>query len=270
MQLDNSSYFKFSGGEVHTKVHNGISNITMKDYTMDGFMALAEIVETSRRNYGKNHSIKVCYPYFPYARQDRVMQRDEPFSLKIFCSLLNSLDLTEVIVYDPHSDVTPALINNCYVVPQHKLVKKIVPLQLLQDHNVIIVSPDAGAYKKVSKLTSDDTRIALGSKYRNSKGEITRTGISFDGDLTGKICLIVDDICDGGRTFIELAKVLKDKGAKEVHLYVTHGIFSKGLNVLEESGITKIYTTSSFTRIPFEPITILHVFNIPEQFHDID
>lgn len=244
MVIDKDSYFLFSGGEVHTKVNDLSAYIIMRDYTMNGFMALAETVQVLRR-IGKQ-AIQVQYSYLPYARQDRVMAKLEPFSLKIFCDLLNTLKLDAVLVNDPHSDVVPALIDNCQVLPQWELARRVIPKEYFDDPEVVFVSPDAGAYKKVAKLISDDQRIALGTKYRDEKGNIKNTTVHYPTPLIGKTCVLVDDICDGGRTFIELAKILKINGAAKVVLYVTHGIFSQGFDVLKEY-IDEIYTTDSFT-----------------------
>ena len=97
---------------------------------------------------------------------------------------------------------------------------------------------------KISETFNGEPEVIQAQKMRNLKtGEIIKTEIL--GDVKGKKVLIADDICDGGRTFIELAKVLKNKGAVEVSLFITHGIFSKGLEVFEGL-IDAIYTTDSF------------------------
>jgi ribose-phosphate pyrophosphokinase len=110
-----------------------------------------------------------------------------------------------------------------------------------------LISPDAGASKKTVKIAeyfNGEPEVIQAQKLRNLKtGEIVKTEIL--GDVKGKKVLIADDICDGGRTFIELAKVLKNQGAIEVSLFITHGIFSKGLEVFEGL-IDTIYTTDSF------------------------
>lgn len=245
--IDKTSYFNFSGGEVHCKLDLSTNTdfnirVLMKDYTMNGLMALAEYCEIAYRNKVKVH---VVYPYLPYARQDRVINKDEPFSLRIFCKFLNSLSLASVTIWDPHSDVTSALIHDVKVIPQWKIAARIIPYELFADDNVLFVSPDAGAYKKVSHLMHDDKRIIIGTKERNSKGEIIKTNIHSPVDISGKECIVIDDICDGGRTFTELAKVLKEKGASKLYLYVTHGIFSKGTKELEKH-YEVIYTTNSF------------------------
>lgn len=250
MNLTKDSYFLFSGGEVHCKLSPEIVDtsvksveIICKDYSMNGFMALCQ-----QKQILDNEGVEVhlTYPYFPYARQDRIVVNDEPFSLKIFCNLLNTQKFASVTVYDPHSDVVGALVENIRIIPQWESAKMVIPQSYLDGNNVIFVSPDAGAYKKLSKLITDDRRIAIGVKNRNHRGEITHTRVYSPTNLEDKECFIVDDICDGGKTFIELAKALKAQGVKRVVLYVTHGIFSKGLEPLIKD-IDHIYTTNSFT-----------------------
>lgn len=257
IKLDKKSYFNFSGGEVHLKANllearSNSNNLTilMQDYSMDGLMALAEYCEIAYRCKIKIH---VIYPYFPYARQDRVIQTNEPFSLRIFCKFLNSLSLASVTIVDPHSDVVSALVHDVRIIPQYEVAKEAIPRSFFATHshesfNSVFVSPDAGAYKKVAALMPDDNRIAVGVKERDSSGNIIKTKVYSPLDLTGKTCIMVDDICDGGRTFIELTKALKDQGASKVYLYVTHGIFSKGLLPLKDAGIEHVYTTDSFTQ----------------------
>lgn len=259
LELTKSSYFNFNAGEVHCKVKNNTTNefknILMRDYSMDGLMALAQHVEVLKR---RNINITVTYPYFPYGRQDRITALNEPFSLKIYCDFLNSLDLYEVVVIDPHSDVTPALIKNCRVIPQWEIADRVIPKRLFEDENTLFVSPDAGAYKKVSKLMPDANRIAIGVKKRDTAtGEITSTNVYSPVDIAKKSCIMVDDICDGGRTFIALADALKKVGADKIYLYVTHGIFSYGLLELKKSEISRIYTTDSFPQQTNEDFLIV-------------
>ena len=106
----------------------------------------------------------------------------------------------------------------------------------------IYVAPDAGAEKSVREDAAYfDKRLVTATKTRDTKtGEITATVVHDKDSVKGANCLILDDICDGGRTFIELAKALKAAGALEVQLYVTHGIFSRGLDVLKPH-MSKVY-----------------------------
>jgi ribose-phosphate pyrophosphokinase len=237
-----NDYFVFPGGEVHLKLTEQTNEIVCKDYTMNGFMAICEQKEILSRH---GFDVLLTYPYFPYARQDRVIVEDEPFSLKVFCNLLNTQNFKSVTIWDPHSDVAPALINNCVVVPQWEIARKAIPPHYFTDPDVLWVSPDAGAQKKLLKLVPQGT-VAIGTKLRNNKGEISRTAVYSPVSVKNKTCVIVDDICDGGKTFTELAKTLRIQGAKSVVLYVTHGIFSKGFDELKQH-LDKIYTTNSFS-----------------------
>jgi ribose-phosphate pyrophosphokinase len=187
--------------------------------------------------------IKLLLPYLPYARQDRQMIKGEPLSLKVFAELLNSLNLEKVSVYDVHSDVSLALINNIEVISNHAFVSEV----LKEDDGYYIVSPDAGAYKKIFKLCQYlryRDEIIICNKLRDvSNGVIRSVTVSHD-DLKGKNCYIIDDVCDGGNTFIQLAYELKRRNAGKVYLIVSHGIFSKGVDALEN--INHIYTTNAF------------------------
>jgi ribose-phosphate pyrophosphokinase len=104
---------------------------------------------------------------------------------------------------------------------------------------LVLISPDAGAEKKIKELgnllSSNEKKVPLlcARKVRDTlTGAILATEIY--GDVQGRDLIILDDICDGGRTFVELAKALRNQGAGDLYLYVTHGIFSKGLTELKE------------------------------------
>ena len=176
--------------------------------------------------------------------------KGESFALKLFCDLINSLNVEKVTIFDPHSDVAPALLNNVVVLKQVDIINRFQSFinRVLAANNGVFVSPDAGANKKTSEIAKyfNHREFIRADKLRNLEtGEILET-IVYKDDLTGKTVFIADDICDGGRTFIELAKSLKSKGADKVILYVTHGIFSKGTETILNSGIDEIYTTNSF------------------------
>ena len=195
--------------------------------------------------------INLFLPFVPNARQDRRMVNGDAFGLKVFANYINSFNFNRVLVFDPHSSVTPALINNCEVIPQEEFAV----LVLQQDpRNWILCSPDIGAAKKtdaVAKAIYESwgnegyPTIVLANKKRNPQTGNIDT-IDIYGDVKDQIVYILDDICDGGATFILLTKRLKELGASEVNLVVSHGIFSKGLTPLLKAGICHIYTTNSF------------------------
>lgn len=225
--IKNGSFdcFKFPGGEMHVRINEFpktepiIVRANLK--TSDDIMTLLLLTDALRRMH---RSLDYLYiSQVPYARQDRVCNPGEALSIKVMADLINSIGAKEVIIYDPHSDVTPALINNVLVIPQWDLV----PKDLLKGR--MVICPDAGAEKKIHKL---GVPYILCTKDRDPlTGEIKRTIVHHHGSLEGCDCLIIDDICDGGRTFLEIAKVLKSKNAGKIELYVTHGIFSKGPDV---------------------------------------
>lgn len=258
IRITKDSYFTFSGDEVHCRLPDAPmtkegAEIVCQDYTASGLMALLQHAEILRRHGAR--SLRLTYPYLPYARQDRVIHPDEPFSLKVFCDIINAQRFDSVTVLDPHSDVGPALLDRVVVVEQRQLALAAVRAAWLADE-ILFVSPDAGAYKKVAALHPDSSRIAIGVKHRGEKGKILHTDVFSPVPLEGRKCLIVDDICDGGRTFVELAKALKAKGVAAVALYVTHGIFSKGFDELSQH-IDEIFTTN----------TILHDVELPPLVH---
>lgn len=197
------------------------------------------------RNAGAS-SVELYLPFVPFARQDRRAVPEDAFSIKVFANLLNSLGLDKVIIVDPHSEVTPALINNVRIVPQHRVAYEAVDrltYWLSEDcdptKNISLVGPDLGSAKKVKELQSyaanwyHDWPVIQADKTRDSKtGKITGFRI-LDGDASGKNCIIIDDICDGGGTFLGTAAALREGGAKSVSLFTTHGIYSKGTEVFD-------------------------------------
>jgi ribose-phosphate pyrophosphokinase len=235
--------FNFPGGECQVRLasamHHGDKNITAFLRSSDDIIDLLLTVDAIRRA-DPIRVIRLCLPYLPYARQDRVCSRGEAFSLSVMANLINSLKCEKVILYDPHSSVASALINNCMVKSLRELIEHTDTIsckkfkQFIKDSKLKLVSPDAGAEKKVIELAKmlDLNEVTCASKVRDVKtGDIKGIKVYANNVLDQKL-LVVDDICDGGRTFIELAKELKDKGASKLYLYVTHGIFSKGLTEL--------------------------------------
>lgn len=174
--------------------------------------------------------------YLPFGRQDKEVSNDATFGLHTFARLLNSLSFQEVIIEDPHSHVALDLIENSRAVyPTYQVMDV-----LEKNHIDLICYPDKGALAKYTEVYLE-TPYIYGEKVRDQlTGNIT--SYTLVGDPSGKNVLIVDDICDFGRTFIILAKDLFAAGAKEVHLFVTHGLFSGGLKVLKDAGIKSIYT----------------------------
>lgn len=173
--------------------------------------------------------------YLPYGRQDKFISNDSTFALRTFGALLNTLQFKEVIIVDPHSTIALDVINNSKAEYPKALIDKIME-ETVSDY---VCYPDNGALIKYSQEYL--YAYSYGEKVRDqATGNILSYQL-FDAPY-GKKILIVDDICDGGMTFKILAKDLLTAGAQEVNLFVTHGIFSKGLKTLHDSGIKHVYT----------------------------
>lgn len=178
--------------------------------------------------------------YLPYARQDKNIANDATFALKPFAKLLNTLNFDEVIITDPHSTIAIDCIKNSRAEYPLELIQQVMK----ETGSTVVCYPDKGA---VSKYTLQYPLPYLyGEKVRDQlTGNITSyelIGNAKYDDFYEKTILIVDDICDGGMTFKLLAAELLKAGTKEVNLFVTHGIFSKGLRTLKDSGINKVFT----------------------------
>lgn len=173
--------------------------------------------------------------YLPYARQDKEVSNTTTFALHTFANLLNSLNFSYISIVDPHSNVATKLIKNSEAVYPTDIINKIINLT----NPDYICYPDKGAKDKYSKII--DYPYIYAEKVRNQlTGEIE--SIQIIGNPLDQNILIVDDICDGGGTFIKLMNSLLRNLSKETNLYVSHGIFSKGLNCLHEAGIKRVFT----------------------------
>ena len=193
--------------------------------------------------------IELYVPYFIGARSDRKFGEGQTNYLKnVICPIINSQGFSKVIVLDPHSDVLEACLNNFHKNTNVGLVRYAISnIKHNTESKIGIVSPDAGALKKIFDIAKvfDIENVTTASKVRDMvTGNIVRTELPTM-DLRGiEHLIIIDDICDGGRTFIELARAIKEITDIPLHLIVTHGIFSAGFEELEKY-FESIYTTDS-------------------------
>jgi len=166
-------------------------------------------------------------PYLMGARFDRLMQHGDSVDLKVIADLVNYCKFEKVYLYDVHSDVSTMLINNSVNITNEFLVKK------YSKENSILICPDAGAVKKVGKYFQCNENIK-DIVYCNKSRDLS------NGNLTLKVlepekcknrnCVIIDDLCDGGGTFLGIASQINPA---YLTLIVTHGVFSKGTKLFE-------------------------------------
>lgn len=234
--------FNYPCGEMHVRISkfpDAVPYLKMEFERNEDIIELMLVCDAMRRMGYIVPYLEL--PYVPFGRQDRVAVGGDCLSLAVFAGIINSLNFLEVEVTDPHSDVTTALINNCRVITQADVFEK----YLKDKSDYYLVSPDAGATKKIYHLAQrvSSRGVIECSKTRYPKtGEITGVTVHAD-NLFGNDCYIVDDICDGGRTFTEIAKLLKspEMNCGKIVLMVTHGFFTKGLGVFDGL-IDEIYT----------------------------
>ncbi|WP_091494358.1 ribose-phosphate diphosphokinase [Flavobacterium phragmitis] len=249
--------FTFSGGEPHIKINpdfdvNQKVTITHRLNSFNDLGLLCITVDALRRMDVK--IIDLFIPYFPAARQDRVMIPGEPLSVKVYADIINAMQLNKVFAFDAHSEVTPALLNNSTVIPNYTFIKEVLNKI---GQNVKLISPDGGALKKIYKVSEflGGVEVVECSKSRDVKtGKLSGFKV-YEEDLQGMDCLIVDDICDGGGTFVGLAEELKKKNAGKLYLAVSHGIFNKGFEVL--NCFDGIFTTNSFKDFDGESVQVI-------------
>lgn len=175
--------------------------------------------------------------YLPYGRQDKWIDNNLTFALHTFAYLINTLHFTEVFIMDPHSKVALDSINRSQAMYPHGQLRRAIWMTDAE----LFCYPDKGAVVKYTDVYKDILPYIYGEKVRDqATGYITSYEVI--GDCRDNKVLIVDDICDGGATFEVLTDDLYDRGAKEVNLFVTHGLFTKGLRPLHQAGIRRIFT----------------------------
>jgi ribose-phosphate pyrophosphokinase len=190
--------------------------------------------------------VNLYVPYFLGGRSDRKFGEGQTNYLKnVICPIINSQKFNKVVVMDPHSDVLEACLDNFVKIGNFELVE--FALDNINDKNVTLISPDAGALKKIFDVAAkfQIENVVTASKVRDMKtGDIIRTELpTMNLDGINHI-VIIDDICDGGRTFVELARAIREITNLPIYLVVTHGVFSAGFNELQKH-FTNIFTTNS-------------------------
>ncbi|PVD52753.1 hypothetical protein DC498_07425 [Terrimonas sp.] len=180
-------------------------------------------------------------PYLMAARYDRLMQHGDSIDVKVVADIINSCGFSKVLLFDVHSDVSTLLIKNAVNITNKQMVE-----QYKMEEGVLIC-PDAGAAKKVPQYFEWNKNlkdIVYCSKNRNlATGKLTLEVLEPQ-ECENRNCVIIDDICDGGATFLAIAEKIKPK---HLTLIVSHGIFSKGFAVLEQK-FNQIIVSNSFNK----------------------
>ena len=231
------------------------------DWMYDGdeeMFTIMSLVDVVRRN--SRGGIYLRMPYLPNARMDRIKTDTENFALKVFANWINGFGFDRIFVDNVHSNVSNALVNNIVdALPDDDI--KVVANEYDFD---VIFFPDEGAckrYKDMEVIKELGLPIAFGIKNRDWKtGEIL--GLDVVGaDVTGKKVLIIDDICSKGFTFYYSGMKLRELGASDVRLYVTHCEDTiRGGKILDTDVVSKVYTTDSICHYDGDKIEFVRKF----------
>jgi ribose-phosphate pyrophosphokinase len=193
--------------------------------TNDHLMELLIISDALRRASAKR--ITAVIPYFGYARQDRKAGPRTPISAKLVANLITQSGVDRVLTVDLHA----GQIQGFFDIPTDNLFAAPLMARDIKEHldtsNTMIVSPDVGGVVRARALAKRiDAPLAIVDKRRERAGESEVMNII--GDVSGRSCILVDDIVDSGGTLCNAAEALLANGAKEVYAYITHGVLSGG------------------------------------------
>lgn len=233
----------------------GGNQIEWKFESNEELVALYFIVKQMQEKGLKN--IELLMKYIPNARQDRVVNDEDVFTLKYFANLINSLAFARVFVLDAHSNVALALIHRVKQLAVKPYIEKAIQLSGMNFEHDIVFYPDEGSQKRYAGQVN--VPHAFGHKKRCwENGKILSLDVIGDVPEKPFNVLIIDDISSFGGTFYHAAKKLKELGAEKVYLYITHCENSIISGDLIKSGLVeRIYTTDSLFTAKHEKITIL-------------
>ena len=248
-KLVNSSIKKFSDGEIYIEIHENIRGNSIfiiqsiSSPANDNLMELLLCIDALKRSSAKN--ITAVIPYFGYARQDRKVVPRTSISAKMVSNLITKAGADRVVTLDLHSGQIQGFfdipVDNLFATPifARHIKKKI------KSNNLICVAPDVGGTARARALGKMlNVGLAIVDKRRPAPGKSQVMNVI--GDVNNKTCIIVDDIIDSGGTIVNAAKILKEKGAKDVHVYVSHGVLSgSAVDKIKNSKIKNLVITDT-------------------------
>lgn len=210
-------------------------------------------------------SINIIMPYYGYARQDRKAKPRQPITSKLVANLLQVAGANRILTFDLHA----AQIQGYFDIPIDDLTAVPMIGQYFKNKNfnkedLVVVSPDHGGVTRARRLADIlDTPIAIIDKRRPKPNMVEAQNVI--GDVEGKNCIVIDDICDTAGSLVAGCQILKDHGAKDIYTGITHGVFSRdALEKIEKSTIKEMVITDTIALTPEQAartskITVLSV-----------
>ena len=250
LPLGKSTVRQFSDGEIQVNIEESIrgKHVFILQSTSspvnDNLMEILIMVDALKR--ASAQTINVVMPYYGYARQDRKARAREPITSKLVANMLQVAGVDRLLTIDLHA----SQIQGFFDVP----VSHLTALYLLGDYfkkkpfdweNTVVVSPDMGRAKAAKKLSDYlDCGLAIAHKSRPRHNESAVMGII--GDITGKTCIVNDDMIDTAGTLCASVLKLKEMGAGDIYVCATHGIFSgPAIERLNEAPIEECVVTDA-------------------------
>jgi ribose-phosphate pyrophosphokinase len=223
------------------------------------------MIDALRRSGAK--SVRVIIPYMGYQRQDHIFRTGEAVSLEVIAKLLKEVGMTEAYSFDLHSPKIPEV----FGVPLHHLsALPIFAEKIKKDFDlsqVVLVSPDMGGIRRIREMSEllGNLPYATITKNRDlDSGEINDSGI--EGDVRGKIAIIVDDMISTGKTMVEACDLLLEKGATNVFIFATHAVLAKDADKLLQHSKAERVIVSDTIDVPaysqFPKLEILSVAHL--------
>ena len=248
-KLVNSSIRKFADGEIYIEINENIRGNSIfiiqsiSSPANDNLMELLLCIDALKRSSAKN--ITAVIPYFGYSRQDRKVVPRTSISAKLVSNLITKAGADRIVTVDLHAGQIQGFfdipVDNLFSTPIFaKHIKR-----KIKNKNLICVAPDVGGVERARALGRKlDIGLAIIDKRRPAPGKSQVMNVI--GNVNGKTCIIIDDIIDSGGTIVNAAQALKKRGAKEVHVYVTHGVLSgEAVNKIKKSKIKNLVVTDT-------------------------
>ena len=249
LKLVNSNIKRFADGEVYVEINENIRGNSIfviqstSNPANDNLMELLICIDALRRSSAKN--ITAVIPYFGYARQDRKVVPRTAISAKLVSNLITNAGANRILSVDLHAGQIQGFfdipVDNLFATPIFaRHIKKKIKL-----NNIICVAPDVGGVERTRALSRRiNSSIAIIDKRRPTPGKSVVMNVV--GYVKGKTCIVVDDIIDSGGTIVNASNALIERGAKEVHVYVTHGVLSgKAVEKIKNSKIKRLIITDT-------------------------
>ena len=229
LKLVNTNIKNFADGEIYVEINENIrgNSVFVIQSTStpanDNLMELLLCIDALRRSSAKN--ITAVIPYFGYARQDRKVVPRTSISAKLVSNLITNAGAHRIVTVDLHAGQIQGFfdipVDNLFATPifaRHARKK-------IKSKKIVCVAPDVGGTERARALGKLlGVGLAIVDKRRPKPGQSQVMNVI--GDVMNHTCIIVDDIIDSGGTIVNAAKALKERGAKEVYVYITHGVLS--------------------------------------------